>query len=85
MRWGLDTKLLQDNIKRKSTKAARNLDTLQRMVYSLFSVLKGRRKKLSDKAKGMVQLMRFVSKGIPRLLHFLSQKQELSIFHIKDK
>lgn len=74
MHWGLDTNLLQDDIKRKSAKAARNLDTLQRIVYSLFSVWKGRRKKLSDKAKGMAQLMRFVSMSITRLLHFLSQK-----------
>lgn len=74
MHWGLDFNLLQDSIKRKSSKAARNLDTLQRIVYSLFSVWKGRRKKLSDKAKGVAQLMRFVSKSITRLLHFLSQK-----------
>lgn len=38
MHWGLDFNLLQDSIKRKSTKAARNLDTIQRIVYSLFSV-----------------------------------------------
>lgn len=74
MHWGLDVNLLQDSIKRKTTRAARNLDTLQRIVFSLFSLWKGRRKKLSDKAKGVAQLMRFVSKSITRLLHFLSQK-----------
>jgi len=74
MHWGLDTNLSQDKIKRKSPKAARNLDTLQRIVYSLFSVWKCRRKKLSDKAKGLAQLMRHVSMSITRLLHFLSQK-----------
>lgn len=74
MHWGLDFNLLQDNIKRKYTKAARNLDTLQRIVYSLFSIWRGRRKKLSDKAKGIAELMRFVSKSFTRLLHFLSQK-----------
>lgn len=74
MHWGLDVNLLQDSIKRKTTRSARNLDTLQRTVFSLFSVWKGRRKKLSDKAKGLAQLMRFVSKSITRLLHFLSQK-----------
>jgi len=74
MHWGLDTNLSQDKIKRKSPKAARNLDTLQRIVYSLFSVWKCRRKKLSDKAKGLAQLMRYVSMSITRLLHFLSQK-----------
>lgn len=74
MHWGLDFNLLQDSIKRKSTKAARNLDTIQRIVYSLFSVWKGRRKKLSDKAKGLAELMRQVSMSITKLLRFLSQK-----------
>lgn len=74
MHWGLDFNLLQDSIKRKSAKAARNLDTTQRIVHSLFSVWKGRRKKLSDKAKGLAELMRHVSMSITRLLRFLSQK-----------
>lgn len=74
MHWGLDFNLSQDSIKRKSTRAARNLDTLQRIVYSLFSVWKGRRKKLADKAKGVAELMRFVSKSFTRLIRFLSQK-----------
>lgn len=74
MHWGLDFNLLQDSIRRKSTKAARNLDTIQRIVYSLFSVWKGRRKKLSDKAKGLAELMRQVSMSITKLLRFLSQK-----------
>ncbi len=74
MHWGLDFNLLQDSIKRKYIKAARNLDTLQRICYSLFSVWKGRRKKLSDKAKGVAELMRYISGSFTRLLHFLSQK-----------
>lgn len=74
MHWGLDFNLLQDDIKRKSIKAARNLDTLQRIVYSLFSVWRGRRKKLTDKAKGVAQLMRVVSKSFTKLMRFLSQK-----------
>jgi predicted transposase YbfD/YdcC len=74
MHWGLDFNLLQDSIKRKTTKAARNLDTLQRIVYSLFSIWKGRRKKRSDKAKGLAKLMRHVSRSFTNLLHFLSQK-----------
>ncbi|RXE71670.1 ISAs1 family transposase [Muribaculaceae bacterium Isolate-002 (NCI)] len=45
MHWGLDHNLQQDNIKRKSTRAARNLDTIQRIVYSVFSIWKGLRKK----------------------------------------
>ena len=44
MHWGLDHNLQQDNIKRKSTRAARNLDTIQRIVYSVFSIWKGLRK-----------------------------------------
>lgn len=74
MHWGLDTNLLQDRIKRKYPRGARNLDTLQRIVYSVFSIWRGRRKKLSDKAKGVAELMRFVSKSFTKLLHFLSQK-----------
>ena len=45
MHWALDCNLLQDRIKRKSAKAARNLDTIQRIVHSLFSIWKGLRKK----------------------------------------
>lgn len=74
MHWGLDFNLLQDSIKRKFSKAARNLDTMQRIVYSLFSIWKGRRKKRSDKAKGVAELMRSVSTSLTKLLHFLSQK-----------
>jgi predicted transposase YbfD/YdcC len=74
MHWGLDSNLSQDRIKRNTTKAARNLDTLQRIVYSLFSIWKGRRKKRSDKAKGLAKLMRHVSRSFTNLLHFLSQK-----------
>jgi predicted transposase YbfD/YdcC len=74
MHWGLDFNLLQDSIKRKNSKAARNLDSLQRIVYSLFSIWKGRRKKRSDKAKGLAELMRRVSRSITKLLRFLSQK-----------
>ena len=74
MHWGLDFNMLQDSIKRKTTKGARNLDTLQRIVYSLFSIWKGRRKKLSDKAKGAAELMRVVYRSFTRLLRFLSQK-----------
>jgi predicted transposase YbfD/YdcC len=74
MHWGLDVNLSQDSIKRKTTKAAMNLDTFQRIVYSLFSIWKGRRKKLSDKAKGLAELMRYVSRSMTKLLRFLSQK-----------
>lgn len=74
MHWGLDVNLLQDRIKRKSPKAARNLDTIHRMVYSTFSIWKSLRKKRSDKKKGLAELMRYVSMSFTRLLRFLNQK-----------
>lgn len=74
MHWGLDRNLLQDKIKRKSIKSARNLDTIQRIVHSVFSIWKGCRKKLSDKRKGMAELMRSVSMSFTKLMRFLCQK-----------
>lgn len=74
MHWALDCNLLQDRIKRKSAKAARNLDTIQRIVHSLFSIWRGLRKKMEDKRKGMAELMREVSMGFTKLLCFLRQK-----------
>lgn len=74
MHWSLDVNLLQDCIKRKSPRAARNLDTIQRIVYSVFSIWKGLRKKRSDKKKGMAELMRHVSMSFTRLMRFLNQK-----------
>lgn len=58
-------KTVQNSIKRKISKTTRNLDTLQRIGHSLFSIRKGWRKKRSDKTKGMAQLMRFLSKILP--------------------
>ncbi|MYM13953.1 ISAs1 family transposase [Muribaculum intestinale] len=74
MHWGLDVNLLQDKVKRKSAKAARNLDTIQRMVYSVFYIWKGLRKKRSDKRKGVAELIRHVSMNFTRLMRFLCQK-----------
>ncbi len=74
MHWGLDFNLLQDKVKRKSSKSARNLDTIQRIVYSVFSIWKGLRKKNSDKRKGMAELMRHVSMSFTKLMRFLCQK-----------
>lgn len=74
MHWGLDRNLLQDRIKRKSARAARNLDTIQRMVHSVFSIWKCLRKKRADKKKGMAELMRLVSASFTRLMRFLCQK-----------
>lgn len=74
MHWGLDRNLLQDRIKRKSPKAARNLDTFHRIVHSLFSIWEGLRKKRADKQKGIAELMRKISMSFTELLRFLNQK-----------
>lgn len=74
MHWALDKNLHQDNIKRKTTKSARNLDTLQRITHAIFSIWRGRRKKHSDKSKGIAELMRHISMNFTRLIRFLSQK-----------
>ncbi len=74
MHGALGCNLRQDRIKRKSARAARNLDTIQRIVHSLFSIWKGLRKKRNDKKKGMAELLREVSMGFTRLLRFLRQK-----------
>lgn len=74
MHWSLDYSLGQDGIRRKTTKGARNLDTVQRTVYSLFSIWRGLRKKMKDKRKGLATLMRHVSLSFTKLIRFLSQK-----------
>lgn len=74
MHWNLDRNFLQDKIKRKTPRAARNLDTLQRVVLSLFSIWRGCRKKLSDKKKGVTAIMRGISASFAKLIRFLSQK-----------
>ena len=79
MHWRLDRNLLQDKIKRKSARAARNLDTIQRIVYSVFSIWRGRRKKKSDKRKGIAELMRHVSLSFTKLLPFLYQDTNATI------
>ena len=74
MHWGLDVNLRQDKIKRKWSRSARNLDSLQRIVYPVFSIWKRLRKKTADKRKGMAELMRHVSASFTKLIHFLRQK-----------
>ena len=74
MHWSLDAILRQDSTKRKSVRAARNLDSLQRIVHGLFSIWKAKRKKRSDKVKGIAELMRNISMSFTRLMRFLTQK-----------
>ena len=74
MHWGLDVNLQQDWIKRRSGRAARNLDTIQRIVHSIFSIWKKLRKKKADRKKGMAEIMRHVSASFTKLIRFLYQK-----------
>lgn len=74
MHWGLDVNLLQDKIKRRTSKAARNLDTIHRIIYSAFSIWRRLRKKKADRRKGMAAIMRQVSASFTKLINFLRQK-----------
>ena len=74
MHWDLDRNLKQDGIKRKTERAARNLDTIQRMVLALFAIWKNKRRKVSDKNKGTAELARELSLSFTKVLHFLAQK-----------
>lgn len=74
LHWGLDRNLKQDSIKRKSATSARNLDTIQRIVLNLVTIWKNRRKKVSDKKKGVAELTRNIASSLTRLLSFLRQK-----------
>ena len=74
LHWELDRNLKQDSIKRKTERSARNLDTIQRIVLNVISIWKNRRKKVSDKKKGIAELVRDISASFTRLLQFLRQK-----------
>ncbi len=74
MHWSLDCNFKQDRTKRKTTRAARNLDTLHRIVHALFSIWRGKRKKRSDKIKGTAELMRRLSMSFTQLMRFMAQK-----------
>ena len=74
MHWGLDVNLKQDRIRRRSGKSARNLDTIQRIVHSVFSIWRRLRKKRADRRMGMAEIMRHVSASFTKLICFLCQK-----------
>lgn len=83
MHWTLDFNLLQDRIKRKSAKAARNLDSIQRIVHSVFSIWKRLRKKRSDKKKGMAEyeiciyeFYQTIAFPTPKIMNFRFLKEE---------
>ena len=54
------TYFLQDKIKRRTSKAARNLDTIHRIIYTVFSIWRRLRKKKADRRKGMAEIMRHI-------------------------
>lgn len=74
MHWCLDRNLQQDRIKRKTEQAARNLDTIQRIVLTIIAAWKNRRKKVADKQKGVAKILRELSMNFTKMLHFLNQK-----------
>lgn len=74
MHWDLDRNLKQDSIKRKSARAARNLDTIQRTVLSILSIWKGKRRKVSDKKKGTAELIGDLSMNFTGIMRLLAQK-----------
>ena len=74
MHWGLDVNLLQDKTKRRTSKAARNLDTTHRIIYTVFSIWRRLRKNKTDRRKGMSEIMRHISASFTKLINFLCQK-----------
>ena len=80
MHWDLDRNLRQDFIRQKSARSARNLDTIQRMVLAILSIWKGKRKKISDKAKGTAELIRELSLDFTVMMHVLAQNEIICNF-----
>lgn len=74
MHWGLDVNLLQDKTKRRTSKAARNLDTIHRIIYTVFSIWRRLRKNKTDRRKGMAEIMRHLSASFTKLINFLCPK-----------
>ena len=74
MHWHLDARFQQDNIKRKHESAARNLDTIQKVVFNLIAIWKLKRKKTSDKRLGIAEIVRKLSQSFTDVMSFLAQK-----------
>ncbi len=70
MHWNLDYNLRQDSIKRKTERATRNLDTIQRMALAIFAIWKNKRRKVSDKSKGTAELARELSLNLTKVVRF---------------
>ena len=65
---------IEDRIRQRSSRSARNLDTIQRIVHSVFSIWRRLRKKRADRRMGMAEIMRLVSASFTKLIRFLHQK-----------
>ena len=63
-----------DRSRRRSIRSARNLDTVQRIVLSVFSIWKRLHKKRADRREGVAEIMRHVSASFTKLIRFLCQK-----------
>ena len=74
MHWHLDRNFKQDQIKRKRAAGARNLDTLQRIALSIIHIWKKLRRKKSDKAKGVTEILRMLRGNLTAIFRFLMQK-----------
>lgn len=74
MHWQLDRNFKQDQIKRKRAAGARNLDTLQRIALSIIHIWKKLRRKKSDKAKGVTEILRMLRGNLTAIFRFLMQK-----------
>ena len=72
--WSLDTCQKQDGIKRKTAKAARNLDTIQRMCLSIISIWRRKRKKIKDRLKGYTEIVTKCSDNLNFLFDVMALK-----------
>lgn len=72
MHWTLDTGMMQDLIKRKRAKAARNLDTTQRTALAIMSFWRSKRKKIKDRTLGYAEIMRKCAMNFTFLMKVLS-------------
>lgn len=79
LHWGLDRNLKQDDIKRKSERSARNMDTIQRIVLNIFSCWKNRRKKVSDKKKESRNLREASQAALPGYLIYYVKNEIISV------
>ena len=56
LHWTLDARMRQDSIKRKETRSARNLDSIQKLVYVIYTI--GSQKHLPDAIRKRKELLK---------------------------